>query len=161
DRRRGDAAVFSRVGWRAEPDLRGERRRRRVGVRHLRYASLRRRGCTRSRQPGLHHRGRVGRRVPEPAPIRPAAAAVDPSVAPTPAVTDCQALADPAQRSAYDGGMKPDTGDDPTLTPDQVTQPATDESRPVELQDMPGYQLGNIIGRGGMGEVVIALDIQF
>jgi len=56
--------------------------------------------------------------------------------------------------------MKPESGDDPTLTPDQVTQPATDESRPVELQDMPGYQLGNVIGRGGMGEVVTALDMQ-
>ena len=52
--------------------------------------------------------------------------------------------------------------DDRTLTPDQaVTQPANRESEQVQLQDLPGYQLGDVIGRGGMGEVVTALDVQF
>ena len=47
--------------------------------------------------------------------------------------------------------------DDPTLTPDQVTEPAARDSEPVLLQDLPGYQLGDVIGRGGMGEVVIGV----
>ncbi|HEY5923571.1 MAG TPA: protein kinase [Kofleriaceae bacterium] len=57
--------------------------------------------------------------------------------------------------------MKPSNGDEPTLSPeDMVTQPAADASAPVLLQDLPGYQLGDVIGRGGMGEVVTALDVQ-
>jgi eukaryotic-like serine/threonine-protein kinase len=55
--------------------------------------------------------------------------------------------------------MKPD--DDPTLSHDLATQPATRESERLVVQDLPGYQLGNVIGRGGMGEVVTALDVQF
>ena len=50
------------------------------------------------------------------------------------------------------------SGDDPTTTPDQPTLPAQRESRPVALQDLPGYELGDVIGRGGMGEVVVAFD---
>jgi serine/threonine-protein kinase len=58
--------------------------------------------------------------------------------------------------------MNPRNGDDPTLTPEQLpTQPASRESEPVALQDLPGYELGDVIGRGGMGEVVVALDVQF
>ncbi|HSD89619.1 MAG TPA: serine/threonine-protein kinase [Kofleriaceae bacterium] len=52
--------------------------------------------------------------------------------------------------------MKP-TGDDPTVTPDQPTNPATRESAPV-LPELPGYVPGETIGRGGMGEVIAAFD---
>src|SRR5512147_2522796 len=52
--------------------------------------------------------------------------------------------------------MKP-TGDDPTVTPDQTTNPATRESAPV-LPELPGYVPGETIGRGGMGEVIVAFD---
>ena len=52
--------------------------------------------------------------------------------------------------------MKP-TGDDPTVTPDQTTSPATRESAPV-LPELPGYVPGETIGRGGMGEIIAAFD---
>jgi serine/threonine protein kinase len=53
-------------------------------------------------------------------------------------------------------------GDDSTLTPEQeATQPATRDSEQTAAQDLPGYQLGDLIGRGGMGEVVAAIDVQF
>lgn len=52
--------------------------------------------------------------------------------------------------------MKP-ADDEPTTNVDQ-TQPAQRESRPVTVQDLPGYELGDVIGRGGMGEVVLAFD---
>jgi serine/threonine protein kinase len=53
-------------------------------------------------------------------------------------------------------------GDDSTLTPEQeATQPATRDSEQAAAQDLPGYQLGELIGRGGMGEVVAAIDVQF
>src|SRR3954468_6089880 len=52
--------------------------------------------------------------------------------------------------------MKP-SGDDPTLTPDQATSPAGRESQPV-LAELPGYIPGETIGRGGMGEVIVAYD---
>ena len=64
------------------------------------------------------------------------------------------------------GTMKPSDGaDDPTLTPSEVP-PATDPSptAPTGLHhaasplDAPGYDLGELIGRGGMGEVRLARD---
>jgi serine/threonine-protein kinase len=54
--------------------------------------------------------------------------------------------------------MKP-SGDDPTLTPDMATSPAARESRPVSIPELPGYVPGETIGRGGMGEVIVAYDI--
>ena len=52
--------------------------------------------------------------------------------------------------------MKPG-GDDPTMTPDDATAPATDDDgRP--LPELPGYVPGETIGRGGMGEVIVAYD---
>lgn len=52
--------------------------------------------------------------------------------------------------------MKP-SGDDPTLTPDMATAPAARDSQPV-LPELPGYIAGETIGRGGMGEVIVAYD---
>ena len=53
--------------------------------------------------------------------------------------------------------MKP-SGDDPTLTPDMATSPATRDSQPVSIPELPGYVPGETIGRGGMGEVIVAYD---
>src|ERR1044071_3401814 len=48
-------------------------------------------------------------------------------------------------------------GDDPTATPDLDTAPSSHDSIPA-LPELPGYVPGDVIGRGGMGEVIAALD---
>ena len=53
--------------------------------------------------------------------------------------------------------MKP-SGDDPDTNPDLATEPAQNDSRQMTVQDLPGYELGDVLGRGGMGEVVVAFD---
>ena len=45
-------------------------------------------------------------------------------------------------------------GDD---DPDIATEPTEGAAKPV-VQDLPGYEIGEVIGRGGMGEVVVAFD---
>src|ERR1043165_8306210 len=49
-------------------------------------------------------------------------------------------------------------GDDPTATPDLDTAPASHDSIPA-LPELPGYVPGETIGRGGMGEVIVARDL--
>jgi serine/threonine-protein kinase len=53
---------------------------------------------------------------------------------------------------------RPPAGDEPTATPDFDTAPASHDSMPA-LPELPGYVPGETIGRGGMGEVIAALDV--
>jgi eukaryotic-like serine/threonine-protein kinase len=53
---------------------------------------------------------------------------------------------------------RPPAGDEPTATPDFDTAPASNDSVPA-LPELPGYVPGETIGRGGMGEVIAALDV--
>jgi eukaryotic-like serine/threonine-protein kinase len=59
--------------------------------------------------------------------------------------------------------MKNVRGDDSTLTPipsgdSTLTEPTSGRRAATPVPDLPGYQLGEVLGRGGMGEVVAAVD---